>query len=268
MKYCFFVLTFFLISLSAYADDQKVYGDYASLKIEDDVKWIEETSIQPENYIGQIFLVKKDNSSIPFFAPVLVPIISEEEPTVKKSILIKSSKEGSVSFLELFKVSGQKESVYQFQIVNSKKWSANTRSPEYIKAVSGFRNDPTTSGIFESTEYVGVVMVTGVVAKKIWYKAYKKDGWSGGGTYYVKIDGSNYSSSEDYEETIKYGLLLRPISGFGYSLPKAIVNAKQVNDIGDKAKLDAPITKSLNQGVQSFVNDKVLAEHPILKNEF
>lgn len=258
MKFHLFVQSLFFISLLAFADDQKVYGDYASLKIEDDVKWIEETSIQPENYIGQIFLVKRDNSTIPFFAPVLVPIISEEEPTVKKSILIKSSKEGSVSFLELFKVSGQKESVYQFQIINSKKWAANTRSQEYIKAVSNFRNDPTTSGIFDSTEYVGVVMVTGVVAKKIWYKAYKKDGWNGSGTYYVKIDGSSYSSSEDYEETTKYGLLLRPISGFGHILPKTIVNAKQVNDIGDNAKLDVSTTNSLSKGIKTFINSKNL----------
>ncbi len=96
-------------------------------------------------------------------------------------------------------------------------------------------------------------MVTGVISQKIWYKVYKKDGWTGSATYYVKVDGSDYSSSEDYEEVVKYGLILRPISGFGYSLPKVIVNPHQINDIGEKAMLNADVTNNLNQSTQSLV---------------
>lgn len=251
MKYIAVLLIAATTASSALAEEKSVFGDLNKLKPTEDIKWIDETPQRPESYVGQLFLVDKKNETSPFYASVPVPVLVEEEPSIKKSVLIKSDKNGSVSFLDIFKVGGQKESVYQFQIVNSKKWSANTSSPEYMKALATFRNDPMTSPIFESSEIIGVVMVTGIVQKKIWYKAYKKEGWGGGGTYYVKIEGSDYTSSDDYEESVKYGLLLRPIHwGKAYALPKIITNAKQVSDIS----VNAVLPKSVNDSVLKNAN--------------
>jgi hypothetical protein len=245
-----------LLASVALAQDQKVYGDYQKIKIEDDVRWIDETPARPEDYIGQVFLVKKDSSTIPYFAPVPVPILVEDTPAIKKSILIRSSKEGSVSFLDFFKLSGEKEAVYQFQIVNSRKWSADTKSKEYLKAIAAYRNDPTTASIFDSPDFSGVVMVTAVVAKKIWYKIYKKEGAGGGATYYVKVEGKEYFSSEDYEEAIKYGLLLRPLNGWGFVLPKTILNAEQLTTAN--VKLPNAVFQSLDRSIKAMATDKVM----------
>lgn len=232
------------------AQEQKVYGDYKQIKIEDDVRWIEETPQRPEEYIGQVFLVTKDNGTLPYFAPISLPILVEDIPAVKKSILIKATKDGSVSFLDFFRVSAKRETVYQFQIVNSRRWSADTKSKEYIKAISSFRNDPTTSSIFESKEFAGIVMVSAVVAKKIWYKVYKSESAGGGGTYFVKVDGTEYFGSEDYEEAIRYGLLVRPLSGFGIQLPKTILNAAQITDM--KVKVPQAAIRNLDVSGKTF----------------
>lgn len=251
MKFIAVLMIAVTLALPTFAEEKSVFGDLSKLKPTEDIKWIDETPQRPESYIGQLFLVDKNNETAPFYASVPVPVMVEEEPSIKKSVLMKSDKNGSVSFLDIFKVSGQKESIYQFQIVNSKKWSTNTSSPEYMKALAAFRNDPMTSAIFESSDITGVVMVTGIVQKKIWYKAYKKEGWGGGGTYFVKIDGNDYTSSEDYEESVKYGLLLRPIHwGKVYALPKLIINAKQVSNISTNAVLP----KSVNDSVMKNVN--------------
>jgi hypothetical protein len=89
-------------------------------------------------------------------------------------------------------------------------------NPEYVKSVAKFRNEPINAPVFESKDYDGVMMVTGVVVKKIWYKAYRKSNMLTNATYVVKVGGNTYATSEDHEETVKHGLLLRPLSGWGY----------------------------------------------------
>ncbi len=238
----------------AIAEDGAVLFNIRKITPTDDVKWIDETPLRPESYIGQLFLIDKSNNSSPYFASIQVPVLVEEEPSIKKSILIKSTKDGSVSFLDMFKVSGMKETVYQFQIVNSKKWSANTSSPDYLKSIAAFRNDPMTAPIFESPDIAGIVMVTGVVQKKIWYKVFKKEGWGGSGTYFVKVDGSNYTSSDEYEETVKYGLLLRAISwGNTFALPKLITNLYQIRNIAENAHLPKGVNDSVVKSVSSAI---------------
>jgi hypothetical protein len=110
--------------------------------------------------------------------------------------------------------------------------------------------------IFDSDDYVGVVMVVGVVGEKIWYKSFQKENYGGSGTYFVKVDGNNYYGSEDYEEATKYGLLLRSLSGFGYKLPRTIVNTTQVNEISEKAMFSTKAKESLSNSLKLFVIGK------------
>jgi hypothetical protein len=252
MKFKWLSIAVFAFTPCAVAQDQKIFGDFQKIKLEDDIHWIDESPQRPEEYVGQVFLVvKKDNSTIPYFAPIPVPVLVEDTPSVKKSILIKSNKDGSISFLDIFKIGAQKENVYQFQIVHSRKWSADTKNKEFLKAISQFRNDNMTSNIFDSTEYSGIVMVSAVVAKRIWYKTFKKDGGGGVGIYFVKVEGNDYSSSEDFEEVIRFGFLLRPLSGFGIVLPKTIVNTEQV--INTNVKVPAPALKNVSAFIKTMI---------------
>ncbi len=227
-------LILLIVSTTAAAEEKIVFND---IKIANSIKWIDETPLQPEDYIGQVWLVDKKEDTIPYFASIDVPIKKTDEPTVKKSILIKSSTDGSVSLLNLITLRTNEESVYQFQIVDNKKWAANQKDQNYIKQIAKFRNDPVSSGIFDDSEYKAIVMCTAVVQKKIWYKKFKKKGDGGSGAYIVKIDGNDYYSSEDYEEIVKYGMLIRPINGFGVKLPKTIINANQVETAISNAKI-------------------------------
>jgi hypothetical protein len=236
------ILLMTLTIAPAVAEENNVYGGIGKLKLSDDVTWIDETPLRPESYIGQLYVVDKKDLPSFYFASIPLPVAVEEEPSIKKSLLVKSTKDGSVSFLDIFKISGQKESVYQFQIVNSKKWSANSASPDYLKAITTFRNDPMTTTLFDSPETASVLMVTGVVQKKIWYKVFKKEGWGGSGTYYVKVEGNDYSSSDEYEESVKYGLLLRPIHSVNHALPKHITSASQVEDVSKNTVLPKGVT--------------------------
>ena len=247
----FIAVIFSFYTTTAIGQGQRVYGGYTTPKIDDEIQWIEET-VSPESYIGQIFLVKKDNSTIPFFAPIAIKSLAQEEPSIKKSILIKAAEDGSISLGNIFTIRGQTEKVFQFQIVNSKRWSADTKSSDYLKAISNFRNDPSTAPLFDSGDFAGIVMVTGVIERKIWYKAFSKKSWNGSGTYFVKIEGKAYESSEDYEEVIKYGLIIRPINGFGYILPKAVVSSQQINEISEKAVITPIISQNILQAAENL----------------
>lgn len=249
---CRVILVFCFILFSSVAMAEEKNSLYKQLKIEDDIRWLDETPQSPEDYIGQVWLIQRNGESVPYHTPIAVPLKVFEEPTVKKSILVKSQADGSASFLDIVSVKGSDESVYQFQIVDSKKWSANAKDAKYAKAISSFRNDPMSVSIFNDNEYAGVVMCTAIVQKKIWYKSYKKKSWSGSGTYFVKIDGSDYYGSEDYEEIIKYGLLIRPIHGFGYKLPKAILNSAQVETISEKMKIPVDVLNKVNFNVEEL----------------
>lgn len=226
--------------------EEKDISLYKKFKIDDDVKWLDETPVKPEDYIGQLWVIQKNGDSMPFHTPINLPVQSFDEPTIKKSVLIKSGTDGTVSFLNLLSFKGEKESVYQFQIVDNKKWSANARDAKYVKAISVFRNDPITGNIFEENDFGGVVMCTAIVQKKIWYKNYKKKSWGMSGTYYVTFSGNDYYGSEDYEETVKYGLVLRPLNGFGYKLPKTIVNSEQVEKGTKDIKIPAKVLDKLD----------------------
>lgn len=68
---CTVVLLLAVITASpALAEDKSVFGDLNKLKPTEDIKWIDETPQRPESYVGQLFLVDKDNETSPFYASV------------------------------------------------------------------------------------------------------------------------------------------------------------------------------------------------------
>ena len=75
MKYIAVLLIAVTTVSPALAEDKSVFGDLNKLKPTEDIKWIDETPLRPESYIGQLFLVDKNNETSPFYASVPVPIL-------------------------------------------------------------------------------------------------------------------------------------------------------------------------------------------------
>lgn len=204
--------------------------DIESVVIKESVKWIDETPQNPEEYIGRILVVKDGKATVHYRA-LAVPVEVIDAPSIKKSTLITAKSNATIGFEGLVSIKATSDSVYEFQNVNTRTWSAKSREPAYVEAINKFRNDPTTSPLFSDTSVEAVLMCVGVVQKKIWYRSYKRQGFFGGGTYFVKLDGSTYSGSEEYEEVIKFGLLVRPINGYGVVLPPTIANSEEIRAV-------------------------------------
>lgn len=232
-----------LLICSTQARSQSI--SIANLPIQETVKWIEETPENPEEYIGRIFVVSKNSTVTPHFRSIPVPFSVGEEPSIKKSKLLKAKADVGVSFADIVNLKASVESVYQFQIVNTRTWSAKAKDPAYVEAIAKFRNDAATSPLFTSSEVQAVLMCVGVVHRKVWYKVFKKQELFGGGTYLVRVDGTSYVGSEDYEEVVKYGLLIRPLKGYGIDLPPAIANAKELERAVDNVSAIKEATKVL-----------------------
>jgi hypothetical protein len=204
-----------LTAAYAYADKPITFD---SISLVDSVKWIDETPLNPEAYIGQVTLVLKSGEAIPYAFPIPLPIKVEDEPVIKKSKLIYNKTEGKASFLGIFSIDALKESVYQFQIVNSKRWFAESSNPNFTKAVMEFTSNPLVKQqIMDDDDVQYAVFCTAIVSRKVWYKVYQKEGVAAGGQYYIKFEGKDYQGNEEYEEAIKYGMVVRP-----FKRPKTI----------------------------------------------
>lgn len=204
--------------------------DINDVIIKDGVKWIDETPVNPEEYIGRIFVVRSGIVT-PHYQALALPFEVTETPTIKKSMLITAKSDASVSFADIVNIKATSDSVYEFQNVNTRTWSAKSKEPAYLDAIIKFRNGITSAPIFTDKTVEAVLMCVGIVEKKVWYRSYKKQGIFGAGTYFVKVGGSTYSGSEEYEEVIKFGLLVRPISGYGIYLPPTIANAAELKSV-------------------------------------
>lgn len=203
------------------------------LLLQESVKWIEETPNNPEEYIGRVLISDKAGNLTVHYQAIPIPFETVDEPSIKKSTLISAKANAGVSFADFLKLTASTESVYQFQIVNSRTWSAKSRDPKYLEELAKFRNSPTTAPLFASKEVDAVLLCVGVVQRKVWYKVYKKKEMFGSGTYVVNVNGSAYIGSEEYEEVVKYGLLIRPLHGYGIMLPSTIANAAQLESVVD-----------------------------------
>ncbi len=252
------ILALSLFSVCANSQEQTIFGDMGSFKIADNIKWINETPERPEDLVGKIYLVAKDKSSTEYFVPINVPFVNEDKPSIKKSIIIKSNKDGKVGFLEYFSVSGKKNSVYEFQVVNDEVWSANQKSPQYLKAVSEFRNNSLVSPIFSSKDISEIFMVTGVFKRKIWYREFTETKKSGGISYFLKLDGNDYYSSANYEEKVKYGIQLKPIHSAKFKLPSVVFSVDQVEKLSDKIIVKSDVLKGVTKAVSASVMEQRL----------
>lgn len=256
MKKAIAILILLAISASVIAQENTVFGDINSFDIADNVKWINETPERPEDLIGKVYFVAKDKSSTEYFLPISVPYVNEDKPSIKKSIIVKSNKDGAIGFLEYFTISGKKNSVYEFQVVNDEVWSANQRSPDYLKAVTEFRNNPIVSPVFSSDDISDIFMVTGVFKRKIWYREFSEEEKSGSVSYFLKIDGKDYYSSATYEEVVKYGVQLKPIHSSRFKLPSLVFSANQVEEISGKISVRPEVLTGVVNAVANTVSEQ------------
>lgn len=241
--WCFAILI--VATLGCVAQETVSFGSVLrTLEFEDSVKWIGETPQRPEDYVGQVVLVYRDGTTEPFLYPIQFPVATTEDDSVKKSVLIKSGKEGTVTFGDIFSLVGARESVYQFQVVHNTKWAADRMTPAYYEAVQAFRTY--CGDLFTNPNYAGVLVCTGVVKKKIWYKVYhSREAGGAGSVYFVKVDGRDYWSSDEYEEKVLYGLLFRSLHGFGDTLPATITTPEQITHLTEQSVVPATTLRAV-----------------------
>ena len=119
MKYLLLITTL-AFPLLGFSQETTIFGDIGSFKIADNVKWINETPERPGDLVGKVYFVAKDKSSTEYFLPIDVPYVNEDKPSIKKSVIVKSSKDGQIGFLEYFTISGKRIAFTNFRLLMTK----------------------------------------------------------------------------------------------------------------------------------------------------
>lgn len=191
--------------------------------LESNVAYIEADSFSGNPYalLGTVIEVRKQNGVcpdklnstgvVPEFSAFKIPGIKVDEnskirePIKRQSILVDQKLSLDVSFLNYLSSQLSGESSFSLLVFDQAGGLVDRDDPSWMDGVNKWKAD--NQNLFDDEEICYLFAVIGFVQKYVIRKTYKKfDAKAKGGAFGVNIDGSLYTSSEDYSLDIRYGL--------------------------------------------------------------
>ncbi len=191
--------------------------------LESNVAYIEADSFSGNPYalLGTVIEVRKQNGVcpdklnstgvVPEFSAFKIPGIKVDEgskikePIKRQSILVDQKLALDVSFLNYLSTQLDGESSFSLLVFDQAGGLVDRDDASWADGVNKWKTD--NQELFDDEEICYLFAVIGFVQKYVIRKTYKKfDAKAKGGAFGVNIEGSLYTSSEDYSLDIRYGL--------------------------------------------------------------
>ncbi|WP_288882987.1 hypothetical protein [Pedobacter panaciterrae] len=207
--------------------------------LESNVAYMEAESFSgnPYSLLGTVIEIRKQGGICPDklnspgvvteFSPFKIPGIKIDEsskikePNKRQSILVNKKLSVDVSFLNYLSAQFEGESSFSLLVFDQANGLVDRDDQSWSDGVGNWKIQ--NKELFDDDEICYLFAVIGFVQKYVIRKTYKKfDAKAKGGAFGVNIEGSLYTSSEDYSLDIRYGLhpviLKRPPSAGTLSL--------------------------------------------------
>lgn len=193
------------------------------LGLDSNVAYIEADAFSGNPYalLGTVIEIRKQNGKcpdklnslgvVPEFSAFQIPNIKIDEaskikePIKRQSILVDRKLSLEVSFLSYLSAQLDGESSFSLLVFDQAGGLVDRNDASWKTGVDAWKAD--NQDLMNDSEICFLFAVIGFVQKYIVRKTYKKfDAKAKGGAFGVNIDGSLYTSSEDYSLDIRYGL--------------------------------------------------------------